>query len=113
MWKQVVVVRKDLKLSRGKLAAQVAHASLESYKSAGFEQQMEWEAWGSKKVILKAGSLREIHEIHKEARNAKLPYALIKDAGRTEVRSGTVTALAIGPALEDEIDAVTGHLKML
>ncbi len=113
MWKQVIVVRKDLKMSQGKIAAQAAHASLEAYKATPFEGQLEWEAWGSKKVILKAESLRSVIEIQKRAKKADLPYALIKDAGRTEVKPGTVTAIGIGPWKEDEIDKVTGDLKML
>jgi PTH2 family peptidyl-tRNA hydrolase len=113
MWKQVIVVRKDLRLSKGKLAAQVAHASLEAYKDASFDAQSEWEAWGSKKVVLKAGGLKELLGIQKDAKKAKLPHALIKDAGKTEVRPGTVTALGIGPCLEEEVDGITGHLKML
>jgi len=113
MWKQVIVVRKDLKLSPGKLAAQVAHASIESYKTSSFESQSEWEAWGSKKVVLKAENLRELMEIQKTVKKAKLPFALIKDAGRTEVKPGTVTALGIGPCEDDKIDTITGHLKML
>jgi PTH2 family peptidyl-tRNA hydrolase len=113
MWKQVIVVRKDLRMSQGKLASQVAHASLEAYKATPFEGQLEWEAWGSKKVVLRVESLRGLIEIQKRANKAGLPYALIRDAGRTEVRPGTVTAIGIGPWKEDEIDKVTGDLRML
>ena len=113
MWKQVIIVRKDLKLSKGKLAAQVAHASLGAYKQSGYEEQTEWEAWGSKKVVLKAENLKELLELQKSAKKAKIAQSLIKDAGLTEVKPGTVTALAIGPALEEELDRLTGHLKML
>lgn len=113
MWKQVVVVRKDLKLSRGKLAAQVAHASVEAYKRTPFEAQSEWEAWGAKKVVLKIGGLRELKAIEARARRAKMPHALIRDAGKTEVEPGTVTVLGIGPCEEDAIDRITGNLKML
>ena len=113
MWKQVVVVRSDLKMSKGKIAAQAAHASLEAYKAAPFESQLEWEAWGSKKVILKVKSLNALINIQKKAKKADLPYALIKDAGRTEVKPGTPTAIGIGPWKEDEIDKVTGDLQML
>lgn len=113
MWKQVIVVRKDLRMSQGKLAAQAAHASLEAYKATPFEGQLEWEAWGSKKVILKVSSLKALIEIQKKAKKAELPYALIKDAGKTEVKPGTVTAIGIGPWSEDDIDKVTGDLQML
>ena len=113
MWKQVVIVRKDLKLSKGKLAAQVAHASLESYKVSSYENQSEWEAWGSKKVVLKCEDIKELLEIQKLVKKSGLPYSLIKDAGKTEIKPGTITALGIGPAEEDEIDKIAGHLKML
>jgi PTH2 family peptidyl-tRNA hydrolase len=113
MWKQVIVVRKDLKLGKGKIAAQVAHASLESYKKAGHEDRLEWESRSSKKVVVKAENLEELLDILKSARKAKLPHALIRDAGRTEVEPGTVTALGIGPCEEGKADRITGHLPML
>lgn len=113
MWKQVILVRTDLRLSKGKLAAQVAHASLQAYKACPFESQLEWEAWGSKKVVLKVKDLREMMEVRKGARKAGLPNELIKDAGRTEVEPGTVTALGIGPCEEERLEPLTGHLKML
>ena len=113
MHKQVVLVRQDLKLGKGKTAAQVAHASLESYKKASQENRELWEADGSKKVVLKVKNLAELLEVRRSARAAKLPNALIRDAGKTEVEPGTVTALAIGPADEHDIDSVAGHLHML
>ena len=113
MWKQVVVVRLDLKMSRGKLAAQVAHASMESYKCSPFENQLEWEAWGSKKVVLRVKGLGEMLGIRKKVREKRLPHALIKDAGKTEVKPGTITALGIGPCESEILDKITGHLKML
>jgi len=113
MWKQVIVVRKDLKLSKGKTAAQVAHASLESYKRSSSEDQIEWEAWEAKKVVLKADDMQELLAIQRAAKKARLPHALIHDAGKTEVEPGTVTVLGIGPCDEDEVDKITGHLKML
>ncbi len=106
-------MRSDLKLSKGKIAAQVAHASLESYKKSSSDDQIEWEAWGSKKVVLKIEGVREIVTLKKAASKAKVPNALIKDAGHTEVEPGTITTLGIGPCNEDEIDRITSHLKML
>ncbi|MBI4175869.1 MAG: aminoacyl-tRNA hydrolase [Candidatus Aenigmarchaeota archaeon] len=111
--KQVIVVRKDLKLSKGKTAAQAAHASLEAYKKADVWMQKKWEESGSKKVVLSAGSLKELKDLYRKALAAGLPCAIIKDAGRTEVPAGTFTALAVGPADEKAVDKVTGHLKML
>ena len=113
MWKQVIVVRKDLRLSSGKLAAQVAHASVEAYRKSGSGEKAAWESDGSKKVVLKAESEGELFALQEAARRMKLPSALIRDAGRTEVEPGTVTALGIGPGTEEEIDRVTGHLRML
>jgi PTH2 family peptidyl-tRNA hydrolase len=113
MYKQVIAVRKDLKLSRGKLAVQAAHASLEAYKHADGKTRREWESGGAKKVVVRADGLRELMELHRKARSLRLPCALIRDAGRTEVEPGTVTALGIGPVREGEADRLTGNLKML
>jgi PTH2 family peptidyl-tRNA hydrolase len=113
MYKQVIAVRKDLKLSRGKLAVQVAHASLEAFSHAKSGVRESWESEGSKKVVVKVDGLRELQELHRKARSYKLPCAIIRDAGRTEVEPGTVTALGIGPAEEGDIDRLTGNLKML
>ena len=113
MFKQVIVVRKDLKLSKGKLAVQVAHASLESYRHSDGNVRQSWEDDGAKKVVVGVDGLKEIIELHRKARAIKLPCALIRDAGRTELPAGTVTALGIGPVKESETDSITGNLKML
>jgi len=112
-YKQVIVVRGDLRLSRGKLAAQVAHAALEAYKKADLRVISEWELSGAKKVVLKARSLRELLQIKRTCEKLRLPHALIKDAGLTEVRKGTITCLGIGPDSEEKIDKVTGFLPLL
>jgi PTH2 family peptidyl-tRNA hydrolase len=112
-YKQVIVTRKDLKLSKGKLAAQVAHASLDSFERANTSQRGEWKKDGSKKVVVEVPDLRTMLNLHKKALKLGLPCALIKDAGRTELAPGTVTALGIGPDAEQRVDEVTGDLKML
>lgn len=111
--KQVIVIRSDLGLSKGKLAAQAAHASLAAYKRAGAAAREEWEKSGSKKVVLKVAGLAELDEIFLLAKREKLPAEKITDAGHTEVPEGTVTCVGIGPAEEEKIDRVTGKLKML
>ena len=113
MFKQVVVLRTDLKMGKGKLVAQAGHAFLEAYKKADKKDVKEWEAGGCQKVAVKACNEEELLELLEKARRLKLPTALIRDAGHTQVPPGSVTALAIGPAKESQVDKVTGGLKLL
>ncbi|MFC2143943.1 peptidyl-tRNA hydrolase Pth2 [Candidatus Aenigmatarchaeota archaeon] len=113
MYKQVVVVRRDLKLDKGKLAVQVAHASIDAYNKSDPDVKREWEDTGSKKVVLRVDGIRELIVLHKKAKELKLPCSLIKDAGKTHIPPGTVTALGIGPCRDDDLDMITGNLKML
>lgn len=113
MYKQVIAIRRDLKLSKGKVASQAAHASLGAYKRADGKVRDAWDRDGSKKVVVGVGSLTELETLHRRARQDKLPCYLVRDAGRTEVEPGTVTALGIGPVKEAQADKLTGKLKML
>ncbi|MCK4555680.1 MAG: peptidyl-tRNA hydrolase Pth2 [Candidatus Aenigmarchaeota archaeon] len=110
--KQALILRRDLKLSAGKAAAQASHASVEAYKRADEESQEEWESEGQKKVVLRVQDEKELLELFMQAKREKLPCALIKDAGRTQIALGTATAVAIGPAEEALIDKLTGSLKL-
>ncbi len=112
-YKQVIIMRTDLKLSPGKLAVQVAHGAVSSADWADKRDLDAWKAGGQKKVVLKAANLQELFELKEKARRDGLPTALITDAGRTEIAPGTITVLGIGPAQEEKIDKITGHLKML
>ncbi|MCL2550281.1 MAG: peptidyl-tRNA hydrolase Pth2 [Methanimicrococcus sp.] len=112
-YKQCVVMRTDLKLSPGKLAVQVAHAAVSAAEWADKRDLEAWKDGGQKKVVLKAANLQELFELKEKARREGLPTALITDAGRTEIAPGTITVLGIGPAQEEKIDKITGHLKML
>ncbi|MFH1649664.1 MAG: peptidyl-tRNA hydrolase Pth2 [Candidatus Woesearchaeota archaeon] len=111
--KQVIVVRADLKLPKGKMAAQVAHAAVAALERASPSDAKNWIDEGMAKIVLKVESLEELKSLQAKARAAKLPNALITDAGKTVVAPGTVTCLGIGPADENKIDAVTGSLKMM
>lgn len=113
MYKQVVVVRRDLRLDKGKLAVQVAHASLDSYRKSDPDARKKWESSGGKKVVLKVDGLKDLLELHKKAKELGLPCSLIRDAGKTQIPPGTITALGIGPSREDDLDKVTGKLKIL
>lgn len=112
-YKQAIVVRADLGLSRGKLAAQVAHAAISAADWADKRDRERWKSEGQKKIVLKVPDERDLYEVREDAKRRGLPTALIKDAGHTELPPDTVTALGIGPAPEDEVDRVTGDLKLL
>ncbi|MCX2818449.1 peptidyl-tRNA hydrolase Pth2 [Haladaptatus sp. F3-133] len=111
--KQVIAVRTDLGMGDGKLAAQVAHASLNAYEEADENAANGWRRTGATKVVVSVGSEDELLELERKARSANLPHALVRDAGRTQVESGTATAVGVGPAPEEDVDAVTGDLKLL
>ncbi len=110
--KQAIVVRTDLGMGTGKTAAQVAHASLKAYDNADDETGRSWRTGGAKKIVLKASGESQLRELAEKARRERLPHALISDAGHTQLKPGTVTALAVGPAEENHVDRVTGELSL-
>jgi PTH2 family peptidyl-tRNA hydrolase len=109
--KQVIVVRADLKMGKGKLAAQVSHASLTAADKSPYKKQ--WVKEGQKKTVLKCGGEKELMRLFQSAKDAGLPVSLIEDAGRTQLESGTKTCVGIGPAPEEDVDKITGRLKLL
>ncbi|WP_435180020.1 peptidyl-tRNA hydrolase Pth2 [Halorussus sp. AFM4] len=110
--KQAIVARTDIGMGQGKLAAQVAHASLSAYEDTGTKARKKWKGGGQKKVVLKADGEEQIFELAEKARAEGLPHAVVRDAGHTQLDPGTVTALAVGPADDDLVDKVTGHLSL-
>jgi PTH2 family peptidyl-tRNA hydrolase len=112
-YKQVILVRQDLKLPKGKLAAQVSHASVGALLKSSKAAIADWKDQGMKKVVLKVKDLDELVKYKEMAEDAGLECALITDAGKTVVEPGTVTCLGIGPDEETAIDKVTGKLKMI
>lgn len=110
--KQVIVARADLGMGQGKLAAQVAHASLQAYEDADAKSQHEWKGGGQKKIVLKGESERQLFELGDRAKREGLAHAVVRDAGHTQLEPGTVTALAVGPAPENLVDKVTGELSL-
>jgi PTH2 family peptidyl-tRNA hydrolase len=110
--KQAIVARTDLGMGQGKLAAQVAHASLSAYESAGSSTRGDWKSGGQKKVVLKGSGESKLQALADEARREGLPYSLVRDAGHTQLEPGTLTALAVGPGEENVVDKVTGNLSL-
>jgi PTH2 family peptidyl-tRNA hydrolase len=114
-YKQVIVVRADLKMSRGKACAQVAHACLGAAEVAMREHAEWYEAWkrsGEKKVVVRGENQEHLGRLFQEAKRLRLPCFLVKDAGLTQLPPGTTTALAIGPAPSQQVDLITGELKL-
>lgn len=113
LYKQVILVRKDLDLPKGKLAAQSAHASVEAVLKSSKKIVDAWRTAGMTKVVLKVKDEKELLKYLQLANNAHLVTALITDAGRTVIAPGTKTCLGIGPDEEQKIDEVTGKLALL
>jgi peptidyl-tRNA hydrolase, PTH2 family len=115
-YKMVIVTRGDLKLSPGKLAAQVAHAAVEcalDTKKQNSRWFNKWQAEGAKKAVVKVDSEKDFYLLKEKAENLKMAAHIITDAGHTEIPAETVTVLGIGPAPSNIIDQVTGDLPLL
>ncbi len=111
--KQIIVVNESLKLPRGKLAAQVAHAAVAAFLEASDEAKRLWLAEGMPEVVLKCESADEIMRFEEAAKKRGIPAYLVNDAGRTVVPAGTITCLGLGPASDNELDELTGELKLV
>jgi peptidyl-tRNA hydrolase, PTH2 family len=112
-YKQVIIVRSDLKLPSGKLAAQVAHASVGAVMESDQKVVTQWHGEGMKKIVVKVKNKNQLMKYAQQAQDANLTTCVVKDAGHTIVEPGTVTCCGIGPDLEKDIDAVTGKLQIL
>lgn len=135
--KQVIVVRTDLNMRKGKIAAQVAHASMAAIlrlieqkrivhnESIGWIQRgdeyskdlrsvVDWLNGSFTKIVVGIEHERDLLQLSRDADFLHIPHALIQDSGRTEFNGvPTYTALAIGPYESNEIDKLTGSLKLL
>ena len=113
--KQVIVVRTDLGMGRGKIAAQVGHACVLGADHVRRSHPEWFKIWwsGQEKVVLRASGIKELQEIRLAAIELGLPWSEVTDAGHTQVASGTTTCISIGPAPENLIDKITGNLRLL
>jgi PTH2 family peptidyl-tRNA hydrolase len=115
-YKQVIVFRSDLKLSKGKIAAQAGHAAVSASQEAHKRHRGWWEEWifeGQRKVAVKVKDEKELLDLERQANDLDLPNALIVDRGLTEIPPDTVTCLGIGPAPAEKLDRLTGQLPLL
>ncbi|KAI9737195.1 MAG: hypothetical protein M1818_005727 [Claussenomyces sp. TS43310] len=116
--KLVLVVRTDLGMTKGKIAAQCGHATLACYKyflahDARSSILRRWERQGQAKIALQVRSEEELQELQAKALSLGIVAEMIADAGRTQIASGSHTVLGVGPAPKSVIDGITGHLKLL
>ena len=119
VYKQAIILRKDLKMGAGKSAVQAAHASLGCFiKTDGLpinfnKISKDWINTGQKKVCLKVNSEEELLVLHKKIKESGIAFSLITDSGLTEFHGiPTITALGVGPAQDSDIDDLTKHLKL-
>ncbi len=115
-FKQVIIVRRDLKMGTGKIAAQVAHAAVmgaERVKASRREWFNSWFGAGQAKVVVRVKNIEELMDVRMRAEKMNLPVVQVQDSGLTQIPSGTITCIGIGPAPSDLIDKVTFELKLL
>src|SRR5215213_10239352 len=106
-YKLVLVVRTDLDMGRGKIAAQVAHAAVSAVLGTGGTADcLAWLREGQPKVVLKVADEDRFQQVCAAAVAVNLPVEVVQDAGRTQVEPGTVTCCAIGPADADRLDRI-------
>ncbi|MCY3853703.1 MAG: peptidyl-tRNA hydrolase Pth2 [Thaumarchaeota archaeon] len=113
--KQVVIVRMDLNMSKGKIASQVGHACVIGAENVRKIHPNWFNDWWSnqKKIVLRAKNQEELNNIQIKALKSNLPCSRIIDAGKTQIDPNTTTCLVIGPAPEDAINIITSKLKLL
>ncbi len=116
-YKQVIVIRTDLKMKAGKKCAQACHASLSAAEIARSKNVDTYRGWkkqsGQRKIVLKIDSEEGIRKLYHDVMDAGIAAFLVQDAGLTQLEPGTVTALGIGPDNSNKIDKLCGNLKLL
>jgi len=110
---QYIIINNSLGMDKGKLAAQASHASVSVLDKVDQNVINDWKQTGMKKIVLKVASTEELVELFQSTKDAGLPCALITDAGRTQIPSGSKTAFACGPIDEEEAAKYFSELKLL
>eukprot|EP01059_Diplonema_ambulator_P015270 TRINITY_DN26371_c0_g1_i1.p1 TRINITY_DN26371_c0_g1~~TRINITY_DN26371_c0_g1_i1.p1 ORF type:complete len:191 (+),score=39.92 TRINITY_DN26371_c0_g1_i1:15-587(+) len=118
--KMVLVVRKDLKMGTGKMCAQCCHAAVGVIERVMEGTNTKWKEWyfswsrrGCTKIAVKANTEQDIIDVQAACRAANIPYYLVRDAGRTQIASGSKTVISVGPAPISEVDAICASYKLL
>lgn len=121
-YKQVIVIRTDLNMRKGKMCSQAAHASLTSVLKILNDKNVSeleiFDKWfndnNQTKITVGIGSEKELLELEEKCKSLNVPYFLVTDAGKTEFNGiPTKTAIGIGPYESEKINEITGNLKLL
>ena len=115
-YKQVIAVRTDINMSKGKTAVQVAHASVSCcnlVKKTDIDMFDLWQLQGQPKIVVKINSKSDLFELKEKAEFNSLPFYIVQDQGLTQLSPGTITCIAIGPCLSSKLDSITSSLKLL
>lgn len=127
--KQVIIVRRDLNMSIGKTASQVAHASMKSIFDRYIKisisgkdveckvekipwQVAKWLDGSFTKIVVAVNSEKELLDLYNEIKDTDIPVGLIRDEGRTELGQPTYTCLGVGPWSPEKINKFTGNLPL-
>ena len=111
--KQIILVRQDLKLPKGKMAAQAAHASVHAVLKSDPKLVKAWQEEGMAKIVLKVKDEKELIKYFQLAKDKGLVASLVTDAGKTTIAPGTKTCVGIGPDNENEINWITKDLALM
>jgi len=112
----VCVVNHGLKMGKGKIAAQVGHGAVMATMKGGSLKPLfveQWLATGQKKVCLKGADADQLLALEQQAKAAGILTTLVHDAGHTQIPSGSLTVLALGPETDERLERITGELKLL
>ena len=112
-YKQLIIIRQDLKLPKGKAISQGAHAAVEACLKSDKDKVKMWRQNGSKKITLKVQSKTELFKALQLAKDNNIACTLITDAGKTVIAPGTETAVGIGPENEEKLDTYFANYKLL
>ena len=114
--KMVFIVNHELKMGKGKIAAQVAHAAVKATLACGERDPTLLDAWfktGQKKICVKGDSAQHLDQLSINAKKNGILANKIHDAGHTQIPAGSFTVLALGPCRDEDVEIITGDLKLL
>lgn len=117
-YKQVILIRSDVKMDCGKRCVQVAHASIEGFMKGTSEHREMWRCNGMRKIVLKVKDLTELEGITKKFDEFNIKFRIITDAGLTQLEPGTITSVGVEPLPVDDpkcvkLTELTTDLKLL